>query len=62
MFCFGIELDEVTTEREMSSKFLGTTKDTKEGGDGGGGEEENDAVIYKIDIPADRYDLLCLEA
>ena len=45
----------------MSSKFLGTTKDTKEGGDGGGGEEENDAVIYKIDIPANRYDLLCLE-
>ncbi|CAL6439220.1 unnamed protein product [Bathycoccus prasinos] len=60
-FDFGIELDEVTTEREMSSKFLGV-KDTKEGGDGGGKEEEeNDAVIYKIDIPANRYDLLCLE-
>jgi len=50
-FCFefGIELDEVTTERQMKRK-----------------EQMNDAegsdnVIYKFDIPANRYDLLCIE-
>ena len=49
-FCFefGIELDEVTTERQMKRK-----------------EQMNDAegsdnVIYKFDIPANRYDLLSM--
>ena len=56
-FEFGIELDEVTSERAMESKFLGneaaagaTTTDAS-----------SDDVIYKIDIPANRYDLLCME-
>ena len=56
-FEFGIELDEVTSERAMESKFLGneaaagaTTADAS-----------SDDVIYKIDIPANRYDLLCME-
>ena len=56
-FEFGIELDEVTSERAMESKFLGneaaagaTTTDAA-----------SDDVIYKIDIPANRYDLLCME-
>nr|CAG4640742.1 EOG090X03QT [Eulimnadia texana] len=46
-FQFGIELDEVTTEKQAGI----------ESGSGSG----NDDVIYKIDIPANRYDLLCLE-
>ncbi|KAJ9560215.1 hypothetical protein OSB04_005375 [Centaurea solstitialis] len=52
-FEFGIELDDVTTEKAIIRK----EKHLKE-------EEEIDAgeeVIYKIDVPANRYDLLCLE-
>lgn len=51
-FRFGIELDDVTTEKAiiLKEKHL---------------EEENpnldDEVIYKIEVPANRYDLLCLE-
>ena len=71
-FDFGIELDEVTTEREMSSKFLGPGKEGSSGDagaekapsgkeEGGESPDDSDAVIYKIDIPANRYDLLCLE-
>ena len=50
-FCFefGIELDEVTTERQMKRK------ETSDDADG------SDNVIYKLDIPANRYDLLCIE-
>lgn len=49
-FEFGIELDEVTSEKKMAMKEKATT-------DG----EESDDVIYKIDLPANRYDLLSLE-
>lgn len=48
-FEFGIELDEITSERNMAMKEKGAT-----------GHESED-VIYKIDIPANRYDLLSLE-
>ncbi|CAM9729927.1 unnamed protein product, partial [Heterosigma akashiwo] len=50
-FEFGIELDEVTSEAEMAAKEKGS------GAEKGLSEE----IIYKIDIPANRYDLLCLE-
>jgi len=53
-FEYGIELDDVTSEREMLSKEL---KD-KEGLDV---EGVSDDVIYRIDIPANRYDMLCIE-
>ncbi|KAC9800217.1 hypothetical protein E3N88_45234 [Mikania micrantha] len=52
-FEFGIELDDVTTEKAIIRK----EKHLKEE-DGIGGDEE---IIYKIDVPANRYDLLCLE-
>lgn len=45
-FEFGIELDEVTTEHVMSRKRE---------------EGSEDRLVYKIDIPANRYDLLCIE-
>jgi len=50
-FDFGIELDEVTSEKEQVAKEQGDAKAT-------GLSEE---VIYKLDIPANRHDLLCLE-
>ncbi|CAH1419741.1 unnamed protein product [Lactuca virosa] len=52
-FDFGIELDDVTTEKAIIRK----EKHLKEDEDIGGDEE----IIYKIDVPANRYDLLCLE-
>eukprot|EP00568_Trieres_chinensis_P006681 CAMPEP_0183293268 /NCGR_PEP_ID=MMETSP0160_2-20130417/2013_1 /TAXON_ID=2839 ORGANISM="Odontella Sinensis, Strain Grunow 1884" /NCGR_SAMPLE_ID=MMETSP0160_2 /ASSEMBLY_ACC=CAM_ASM_000250 /LENGTH=648 /DNA_ID=CAMNT_0025454355 /DNA_START=44 /DNA_END=1987 /DNA_ORIENTATION=+ len=54
-FEFGVELDEVTSEREEALKSS-TVKLTKD-------EITNlsDDVVYKIDVPANRYDLLCIE-
>ncbi|ERN15392.1 phenylalanine--tRNA ligase beta subunit, cytoplasmic [Amborella trichopoda] len=52
-FDFGIELDDVTTEKAIIRK----EKHLKEE-EGADGDEE---VIYKIEVPANRYDLLCLE-
>ena len=43
-FDFGIELDEVTSEREQISKEQGDAK----------AKEASDAVIYKIEVPANR--------
>uniref|UniRef100_H2YUN5 Phenylalanine--tRNA ligase beta subunit n=1 Tax=Ciona savignyi TaxID=51511 RepID=H2YUN5_CIOSA len=50
-FEYGIELDEVTSEKEQIKKEQGEQKATG----------ASDAIIYKIDIPANRYDLLCIE-
>jgi phenylalanyl-tRNA synthetase beta chain len=59
-FDFGIELDEITSLAEIKKKDRGN-KEAE-------GEEEKKAdagleniVVYKIDIPANRYDLLCME-
>lgn len=50
-FQFGLELDEVTSEKEQIEKEQGAGKATG----------ASEVVEYKIDIPANRYDLLCLE-
>uniref|UniRef100_A0A8C0LQG4 Phenylalanine--tRNA ligase beta subunit n=1 Tax=Canis lupus dingo TaxID=286419 RepID=A0A8C0LQG4_CANLU len=50
-FEFGLELDEITSEKEIISKEQGNEK----------AEGASDVVLYKIDVPANRYDLLCLE-
>lgn len=50
-FDFGLELDEVTSEREMLAKEQGTDK----------AEGASEVTIFKIDVPANRYDLLCIE-
>ncbi|XP_031845222.1 phenylalanine--tRNA ligase beta subunit [Nomia melanderi] len=50
-FKFGLELDEVTTEKQIIMKEKGLDQTTE-------GSEE---IVYKIDIPANRYDLLCME-
>ena len=49
-FEFGIELDEVTSEKEMSQN-----EQKKEG------FNLSSEVVYKIEVAANRYDLLCLE-
>lgn len=54
-FEFGVELDEITSEREEATKSE-TVKLSKEQL-----EKLSDKVVYKIDIPANRYDLLCVE-
>ncbi|CAN0916625.1 Phenylalanine--tRNA ligase beta subunit, cytoplasmic [Linum grandiflorum] len=50
-FDFGIELDDVTTEKAIIRKEKHLEEEA-------GDDEE---VIYKIDVAANRYDLLCLE-
>jgi len=54
-FEFGVELDEVTSEREEATKSS-TVKLSKDQL-----AALSDEVIYKIDVPANRYDLLCIE-
>ena len=49
-FEFGIELDEVTTEQQM---FENEQKKS--------GEHLSKEILYKIEVAANRYDLLCLE-
>ena len=49
-FEFGIELDEVTSEKDM---FEAEQKKS--------GEHLSKDVLYKIEVAANRYDLLCLE-
>lgn len=51
-FAFGLELDEVTTEKQMLTKEQGAVEEA---------ESASEEIIYRIDIPANRYDLLCLE-
>ncbi|ELT99894.1 hypothetical protein CAPTEDRAFT_158835 [Capitella teleta] len=50
-FDFGLELDDVTSEKEIIAKEQGEGK----------AEGASQAVIFKIDVPANRYDLLCME-
>uniref|UniRef100_A0A182R8A1 Phenylalanine--tRNA ligase beta subunit n=1 Tax=Anopheles funestus TaxID=62324 RepID=A0A182R8A1_ANOFN len=51
-FEFGLELDEITTEKQMITKEQGQVEAAK---------DASEEIIYRIDIPANRYDLLCLE-
>ncbi|XP_063162769.1 phenylalanine--tRNA ligase beta subunit [Candoia aspera] len=50
-FEFGLELDEITSEKDIISKEKGD----------GEAEGASETILYKIDVPANRYDLLCLE-
>jgi len=52
-FAFGIELDAVTSERERVIKEIGE--------EAAASMNLSDEATYKIEIPANRYDLLCLE-
>ncbi|KAI4882224.1 hypothetical protein NFI96_025672 [Prochilodus magdalenae] len=50
-FEFGLELDEITSEKDMISREQGDHK----------AEGASEVILYKIDVPANRHDLLCLE-
>mmetsp|Transcript_67653 Transcript_67653/g.180858 ORF Transcript_67653/g.180858 Transcript_67653/m.180858 type:complete len:590 (+) Transcript_67653:23-1792(+) len=52
-FEFGVELDDITSEAVMQRKEKGD-KEAKV-------DAASEEVVYKIDISANRYDLLCLE-
>ncbi|KAJ1344707.1 phenylalanine-tRNA ligase, beta subunit [Batrachochytrium salamandrivorans] len=54
-FCFefGIELEDVTSEKELAAKE-GTASAAVD-------ESTTDRKLYRIDIPANRYDMLCVE-
>lgn len=54
-FDFGIELDEITSEREEAVKSSASKLSE------GQLAQYSENVIYKIDVPANRYDLLCVE-
>jgi len=49
-FEFGIELDEVVEEEQLNTAKRGVSS-----------EEKEVITVYKIEVPANRYDLLCLE-
>jgi phenylalanyl-tRNA synthetase beta chain len=49
-FEFGIELDEVTTEKQMFENEQQKS-----------GDHLSNEILYKIEVAANRYDLLCLE-
>ncbi|GMH97782.1 hypothetical protein TrST_g12655 [Triparma strigata] len=51
-FEFGVELDEITNEREEAEKMGATEAQLK---------TLSTETVYKIDVPANRYDLLCNE-
>ncbi|KAL1564804.1 phenylalanine--tRNA ligase [Salvia divinorum] len=51
-FQFGIELDDVTTEKAIIRKEKHLEEEEP---------SDDEEVIYKIEVPANRYDLLCLE-
>jgi phenylalanyl-tRNA synthetase beta chain len=53
-FEFGVELDEITSERREAVKGSSNLTDKQL-------QELSDDVLYKIDVPANRYDLLCIE-
>lgn len=57
-FEFGIELDEITSEREEALKSLSDAGKQLSKAEV---EALSSAVVYKIDVPANRYDLLCIE-
>jgi len=52
-FDFGLELDDVTSPWAIASKERGEKAADAEG--------LSKRVIYKVEVPANRYDLLCLE-
>ena len=54
-FEFGVELDEITSEREEIEKASAVKLTAQQLA------QYSTNVIYKIDVPANRYDLLCIE-
>lgn len=51
-FDYGLELDEVTSEKEQKEKELAKAVE---------GEALSEELVYRVELPANRYDLLCAE-
>ncbi|KAG9510108.1 Phenylalanine--tRNA ligase beta subunit, partial [Fragariocoptes setiger] len=61
-FEFGIELDEVTSEKQIALKECGTIEsDPPAKSNDISSTDHSEDIIYKIDVPANRYDLLSVE-
>ncbi|CAG9533290.1 unnamed protein product [Cercopithifilaria johnstoni] len=58
LFDYGLELDEVISEKAIAQKEQGLTMGEKDVNEVC---EVCDEEIYKIELPANRYDLLCIE-
>lgn len=56
-FEFGIELDDITSEKQLKQREQGKSAGSSKTAH----DDVSDAVLYKIDVPANRYDLLCVE-
>ena len=50
-FEYGLELDEITSEKQMLQKEQGSNV----------GADASDDIIFKVEVAANRYDLLCVE-
>ncbi|VDL36411.1 unnamed protein product [Hymenolepis diminuta] len=50
-FAYGLELDEITSEQELAAREHGSTVVPN----------KSSERIYKVEVPANRYDLLCAE-
>ncbi|KAH9280848.1 Phenylalanine--tRNA ligase beta subunit [Echinococcus granulosus] len=50
-FAYGLELDEITSEQELAAREHGIAVDS----------DRSSETIYKVEVPANRYDLLCAE-
>lgn len=59
-FEFGIELDDITSEGEMARRERGEAAAGAAAAAAAPGTG-TEAVMYKIDVPANRYDILCVE-
>ncbi|KAL2912595.1 phenylalanine--tRNA ligase subunit beta [Polyrhizophydium stewartii] len=58
-FEFGIELEDVTSEQELAAKDSSAAAAAAAAA--AGGKAQSNRKIYRIDIPANRYDMLCVE-
>lgn len=54
-FSFGIELDEITSDRSIFEKEHSTSESVTNS------ESYSEEILYRIEIPANRYDLLSVE-
>ena len=60
-FEYGLELDEVTCEYEMVEKEKGNAAAEQAREEAKAKGKDTMRTIWKVDIPANRYDLLCIE-
>jgi len=62
-FAFGVELDEITTLSQVQNRSESKEEPTIPGAAAAAttADEKEDPIVFKFDVAANRYDLLCLE-